>query len=69
MLYKKYHRNFVRQFKKGTKFTEFDYKTYRDVVEIEPYYDYGNICINGNRYYLILVHSDGTTNHQIKIEK
>ena len=70
MLYKKYHRFYVRQFKKGVKFS---YKTYRDVVEVEPYYrpyfDNGGIRITGNKYYLVLVHLDGTTNYNIKIEK
>ena len=66
MLYKKYHRQYVREFKVGVKF---DYKTYRDVVEKEPYYYNGGIHITGNKYYLVLVHSDGTTNYNIKIEK
>lgn len=69
MLYKKYHRKFVRQFKEGTEFTEFDHITYRDVVEREPFSDYGNICMTGNKYYFILVFSYGTTNHKIYIIK
>lgn len=64
MLYKKYHRNFVRQFKEGT---EFRYKTYRDVVLKEPHFDYGCIRITGDKYYLVLVYSSGRINYNIKI--
>jgi len=68
MLYKKYHREYIRQFKKGT---EFSYETHRDVVNKEPYtyIGYGNIRITGINYDLILVFSNGTTNCKIKIEK
>lgn len=66
MLYKKYHRNYIKQFKKGT---EFNYKTYRDVVNKEPYTCCGNIRITGINYDLVLVYSDGTTNYNIKIGK
>ena len=66
MLYKKYHKNFVSQFKEGT---EFNYKAFRDVVEREPHYDYGSIHIVGNTYYLPLVYHNGRINCNIKIEK
>ena len=66
MLYKRYHRNYISQFRKGT---EFNYKAYRDVVEIEPYYVGGNICVTGNKYYLALVYHSGRINYNIKIEK
>lgn len=35
MLYKKYHRSYVSQFKKGV---EFRYKSHKCVVTREPYY-------------------------------
>lgn len=67
MLYKKFHRSYVRQFKKGV---EFNYKTYRDVVNKEPYdIGCGNIRITGINYDLVIVYSDGTTNCNIKIER
>lgn len=72
MLYKKYHRNYVSQFKKGTEFsykTCIDRDTVRDIVKKEPYYNHGNIRILGIRYFLVLVYSVGTTNCNIKIEK
>ena len=68
MLYKKYHRNFVRQFRKGI---EFNYKAYRDVVNKEPYTLIGceNIRVTGTIYDLILVYSNGTTACDIRIKK
>ena len=48
MLYKKYHRNFVSQFKKGTVFVYYNYYSYIEggyyekmtcKVEIEPFID------------------------------
>lgn len=68
MLYKKYHRSYVRKFRKGT---EFSYKTYRDVVNKEPYtlIGCGNIRITGINYDLVLLYSDGTTNYNIEIGK
>lgn len=36
MLYKKYHRNFVKQFKKGVKFRCNDYNGFKEVI-IEPF--------------------------------
>ena len=67
MLYKKFHRNYVRQFKKGTVFS---FETHRDVVNKEPYtlIDWGNhIRITGINYDLVLIYSNGSIN--IKIEK
>ena len=56
MLYKKYHRNYVKQFKKGVKFR---WKTGVDTVRIEPYKigitDYYEVRMTGNRYDWILV--------------
>lgn len=67
MLYKKYHRSYVRKFRKGT---EFSYKTYRDVVRKEPYIliAWGiPIRLTGISYDLVLVYSDGKINYNIKI--
>ena len=69
MLYKKIHRNFVRQFKKGT---EFDFEIYRDAVKSGPYCVYGSIRITGINYNHVLIYPDGTINHRIyniKIKK
>jgi len=67
MLYKKYHRSYVRQFKRGVEFgcptTSPDKMFDRDVVdvdevEIRPYY--GGIYVAGKRTgRWILVSSDG----------
>lgn len=64
MLYKKYHRNFVRQFKKGVKFSYKTYnKVYKDIVEREPYYDgrywRRNIRITGSKNDLFLIFPSG----------
>lgn len=69
MLYKKYHRNFVKQFKKGVRFRFSFYKKEEMVckVNVEPYYDETfcrrNIRITGSNtmgvYDLILVFPDG----------
>ena len=58
MLYKKYHRNFIRQFKKGVKFNILS----EEKVQKEPWYDNDNkvIYVKGNKYGCwILVYSDG----------
>ena len=69
MLYKKYHRNFVKQFKKGVRFRFSFYKQKEMVckVNVEPYYDETfcrrNIRITGINtngvYNLILVFTEG----------
>lgn len=71
MLYKKYHRNFVKQFRKGTKIY---YKTYsgdeiKDTVRIEPYFsnDYHEIHISDNKYGWILVYRNGMIERSIKV--
>lgn len=66
MLYKKYHRNFVRQFKIGT---DFSYNNTIDVVKVEPYYHAGRIKIESDRYYLVLVFPGGRIDCKIKIEE
>lgn len=60
MLYKKYHRNFVKQFKKGVKFNIIS----EEEVMREPWYDKVNktICMTGSKYGgWNLVSSDGTS--------
>lgn len=71
MLYKKFHRNFVRKFKKGT---EFSYKTsrnrdtYRDTVRVEPYaltnFHSSRVRVesNENDWILTLVFENGIIN-------
>lgn len=74
MLYKKYHKNYVSQFKKGTKFS---YKTYnneiyKDTVRVEPFYkDIQNKCIHmtGKKYGWTLVYCNGRVDYEIKIEE
>jgi len=63
MLYKKYHRNYISQFRKGT---EFWFKAYyREKVVIEPYV-YSGVCRSGS---WVLIFLDGKINYNIKIEK
>ena len=54
MLYKKVHRQYLRQFKKGRKF-----KFYKEVYEAisKPFIDYPKICIwcDWCRLYLIMM--------------
>lgn len=73
MLYKKYHRNYIRKFKKGIKIC---YKTYsgeiKDTVRIEPFYnDIKNksIHITGSKYGWTLVYCNGRVDYKIKIEE
>lgn len=68
MLYKKYHRDYVSQFKRGVKFACEDgirYSMY--TVEKEPYYVYGDIRLTGIEYYLVLVFYDGKINRYIHV--
>ena len=66
MLYKKYHRNFVRQFKKGI---VFKWNRSLSVVMKEPYYDNKDIFVTDKKYYSwILVSRDGSINRDIKVE-
>mgnify|MGYP003538268817 FL=1 len=71
MLYKKYHRNFVRQFKVGVKFSYETYRFHRDIVKREPYIGYGHcgIWMTGKEDGWILVFSDGKVEYKVKIEK
>ena len=60
MLYKKYHRNFVRQFKEGTKFRRNIRKPLVDVVKKEPYVSiYYEVRIAGSKDDWILVTLSG----------
>lgn len=66
MLYKKYHRNFVRRFKKGA-ILIFDLGMSDEII-LEPFIDrdYGEICIRCT-YEWTLVFSDGRINHKMKV--
>ena len=57
MLYKKYHRNFVKQFK-GTKFK--DRSPYDNSITVQSKYD--------NNIWLTIVFYNGKINDNIKIE-
>lgn len=59
MLYKKYHRNFVRQFKIGTKFTFSNRPV--EIVDKEPIYSKYSHYIEVRSHYLWwkLIKSDG----------
>jgi len=67
MLYKKYHRSYVSQFKKGVKFRYKEYSA--EVVEVEPYFkvDFHEIHVNGDKYRWILVYSIGRIERNIKV--
>ena len=59
MLYKKYHRNFVRQFKEGTKF-KWKTRNLVDIVRNEPYVSiYHEVRITGGNSDWILVTLSG----------
>ena len=51
MLYKKYHRSYVRQFKKGTIILDEDYEDYK--VSVEPYICYDRFKFSFPNYYWI----------------
>ena len=67
MLYKKYHRNYVSQFKKGTKFRWNTENS--EVVVIEPYFsnDYHEIHISDVKYGWVLVFSGGKINKNLYV--
>lgn len=48
MLYKKYHRNFVRQFKKGTRYKFVNSRGMVCEVNVEPFIDVVNIKVYSN---------------------
>ena len=59
MLYKRYHRNFVKQFKKGTRFDRTTCSAW-DRVKVEPYvFDRKIYIIDLSPCFVILVDSDG----------
>lgn len=75
MLYKKYHRDYVKQFKKGTKFvfnsSIYSGITIRNMVEVEPFWDRGIYVTekfsDGN---WALVDYNGKVNYyEIEVEK
>ena len=51
MLYKKYHRSYVSQFKKGT--IILDEEDYEDEVSVEPYICYDKFKFSFPNYYWI----------------
>ena len=69
MLYKKYHRNFIRKFKKGVKCYRRDSPLY-EVVK-EPYYSNDNhrIEFRSSSYFCIwpLIFSWGSINYKINV--
>lgn len=68
MLYKKYHRSYVSQFKKGVKFVCRGSNRYsRYTVERNPYYVYRDIRLTGIEYCLTLVFSDGIVNENLHV--
>lgn len=72
MLYKKYHRNYVRQFRKGTEFVYsnmHDGITLKIVVEVEPWLYDEKIYVTEKFGNWTLVFPGGKINYEIKIEK
>lgn len=67
MLYKKYHRNFVKQFKKRAVFGRTGIHRY--LVETEPYYDafFKGICIVSDKGCWNLVFPDGQLNKYLHV--
>jgi len=68
MLYKKYHRNFVKQFKMGTRygFKAYSGEIYKDIVRKEPFYNRG-INMTGKKFGWTLVFPGGRIERSIKI--
>lgn len=67
MLYKKYHRNFVRQFKGGVRYKCFSGGK-RYIVAKEPYYRGEEIrIIDSECSVWVLISMDGTINCKIKV--
>ena len=69
MLYKKYHRNFVRQFKVGVRFNYYLITQLSYTVVREPQYSISNHCIEflSNRNNTRLVYLDGRINKYINV--
>lgn len=65
MLYKKYHRNFVRKFKKGTRFAVISVET----VMKEPWCDNKEIYVGGSKYgRWNLVYPGGEIDKYIRVD-
>jgi len=58
MLYKKYHRNFVRQFKVGVEFIHRSLQTI-NVVTNKPFISGKMVCIGGGDAEIYLISIDG----------
>ena len=68
MLYKKYHRNYVRQFKRETKFAIGSGESYCSGKVInEPFYMYNSIYIGDSKHAWILVLPNGKTNKHLYV--
>ena len=79
MLYKKYHRNFVSQFKFGTKVEIYSNDTYTtdrfinsEVIK-EPFIEYGyftvSICmVDSKNYNRVVIYHSGRINFNIKLK-
>lgn len=67
MLYKKYHRNYISKFKKGTRYGYKAYsgEIYKDIVRREPFYNNGGINITGKKFGWTLVYSGGRINKDL----
>ena len=69
MLYKKYHRNFVRKFRRGTKVKYYIYFSFYTVVH-EPQYSMSNRCIeflSNNNIMWNLVFPGGEINKYLNV--
>lgn len=68
MLYKKYHRNFVKQFRKGTRF-EFEFAGGERQVKRNPVISKGCIITfwGDSVYDLCLVFADGTLADDVEV--
>lgn len=73
MLYKKYHRNFVRQFRKGVK-AKSKYSNANFIIsEVKTIIDFAgeiNIIIkDGKKPWRAIIFSEGTIISEVKLEK
>lgn len=66
MLYKKYHRDFVKRFKKGTVFGSTG-RIHRYIVETEPYCDVILIRMTSNKGSWNLVYYNGRINKNLHV--
>lgn len=67
MLYKKYHRNFVKQFKKGVKFKWSGISSGIGIVKKEPYYNYAIYVTDSKHGLWNLVNLGGEINKYLYV--